>query len=137
SKPDALAVIDVKPTSPTFSQIVHTVTMPHKGVRVPSFWLERLLIRVITTHRPCISRTALPDHPRDPVLAHLYHRYEAGSDQSEDSQDHRTRAIVQKDWLLAAPYGPLRAGRHLRKYAWRRRQRWHHRSPRYLHHGLR
>src|ERR1700719_1969178 len=31
SKPDALAVIDVKRGSPTFSQIVHTVTMPHKG----------------------------------------------------------------------------------------------------------
>ena len=28
SKPDALAVIDVKPGSPTFSQIVHTITMP-------------------------------------------------------------------------------------------------------------
>ena len=31
SNPDALAVIDVKPGSPTFSQIVHTVTMPYKG----------------------------------------------------------------------------------------------------------
>src|SRR5580700_3306587 len=31
SKPDALAVVDVKPGSPTFSKIVHTVTMPHKG----------------------------------------------------------------------------------------------------------
>ena len=31
SKPDALAVIDVKPGSPTFRQIVHTVTMPKKG----------------------------------------------------------------------------------------------------------
>ena len=31
SKPDALAVIDVKPGSPTYSQIVHTVTMPYKG----------------------------------------------------------------------------------------------------------
>jgi selenium-binding protein 1 len=30
-KPDALAVIDVKPGSPTFSQVVHTVTMPNKG----------------------------------------------------------------------------------------------------------
>src|SRR5262249_23508737 len=29
SKPDALAVIDVKPGSSTFSQIVHTVTMPN------------------------------------------------------------------------------------------------------------
>jgi selenium-binding protein 1 len=31
SKPDALAVIDTKPGSPTFSQIVHTVTMPNRG----------------------------------------------------------------------------------------------------------
>ena len=31
SKPDALAVIDVKPDSPTYSQIVHTVVMPYKG----------------------------------------------------------------------------------------------------------
>jgi methanethiol oxidase len=31
SKPDALAVIDVKPGSPTYSQVVHTVTMPNKG----------------------------------------------------------------------------------------------------------
>src|SRR5215210_5667683 len=31
SKPDALAVIAVKPGSPTCSQVVHTVTMPHKG----------------------------------------------------------------------------------------------------------
>src|ERR1700733_7768872 len=31
SKPDALAVIDVKPGSPTYSGVVHTVTMPFKG----------------------------------------------------------------------------------------------------------
>ena len=31
SKPDALAVIDVRPGSPTFSQVVHTVVMPNKG----------------------------------------------------------------------------------------------------------
>jgi methanethiol oxidase len=31
SKPDALAVIDVKRGSPRFGQIVHTVTMPNKG----------------------------------------------------------------------------------------------------------
>ena len=30
-KADALAVIDVKPTSSTYSQIVHTVTMPNNG----------------------------------------------------------------------------------------------------------
>src|SRR5947207_13514197 len=31
SKPDALAVIDVNPSSQNYSQIVHTVTMPNKG----------------------------------------------------------------------------------------------------------
>jgi selenium-binding protein 1 len=31
SKPDALAVVDVKPGSPTFSQVVHTVTMPTRA----------------------------------------------------------------------------------------------------------
>ena len=31
SKPDALAVIDVKHGSPTYSQVVHTVVMPNKG----------------------------------------------------------------------------------------------------------
>lgn len=31
SQPDALAVIDVKPGSPTYSQVVHTVPVPNKG----------------------------------------------------------------------------------------------------------
>jgi selenium-binding protein 1 len=31
SKPDTLAVIDVKPGSQTYSQIVHTISMPNKG----------------------------------------------------------------------------------------------------------
>ena len=31
SQPDALAVIDVKPGSPTYSRVVHTVPMPNKG----------------------------------------------------------------------------------------------------------
>jgi hypothetical protein len=40
SKPDALAVIDVKPDSPTFSQIVHTVSRTqylsaHRPKRIP------------------------------------------------------------------------------------------------------
>ena len=34
SKPDALAVIDVKPGSATFSQVVHTVTMPISRERI-------------------------------------------------------------------------------------------------------
>ena len=36
SKPDALAVIDVKPGSPSYSQVVHTVVMPNKVARCSS-----------------------------------------------------------------------------------------------------
>ena len=72
SKPDALAMIDVKPGSPTFSQIVHTVTMPFKGDEFHHFRLERMLVCIVATHRSCIPRTALPDHPRASLVAHLY-----------------------------------------------------------------
>ena len=90
SKPDALAVIDVKPGSPTYSQIVHTVTMPQQGRRVPPFRLERLLVVLVAAHRPRVPRAALPDHPRAPLLAHLCRGYEARSHQGQDLQDHRT-----------------------------------------------
>ena len=37
SQPDALAVIDVKPGSPTYSQVVHTVPMTHRGDELHHF----------------------------------------------------------------------------------------------------
>src|SRR5258708_10000085 len=37
SKPDALAVIDVKPGSSSYGQVVHTLTMPNKGDEVHHF----------------------------------------------------------------------------------------------------
>ena len=49
SKPDALAVIDVKPGSPTFSQIVHTLTMPYKGDEFHHFaWASLNVSRAVT-----------------------------------------------------------------------------------------
>src|SRR5881398_3292704 len=86
SKPDALAVIDVKPGSPTYSQIVHTVTMPNKGDEFHHFGWNALLL-IVAADRPRLSRAALPDHPRHPLLAHLYRRHQARSEASQDSQD--------------------------------------------------
>src|SRR6266542_638906 len=75
SQPDALAVIDVKPGSPSFSQIVHTVTMPYKGDEFHHFgW------------NACSS--ALSPLTGHAFLEHLCRRYEARSHQGEDSQDH-------------------------------------------------
>src|SRR3982751_1193858 len=136
AKPDALAVIDVKPGSPTLQS-----GRPHgddalQGGRVPPFRLECLLVVLVAAHRSRVSRAALSDHPRHPLLAHLRGGYEARSYSGEDPQDHRAGGAVQKIRLLAAPHGPLRAGRHLRQYAWGRRQGRHRRAARRLHHGL-
>ncbi len=137
AKPDALAVIDVKRGSPTFSQIVHTVVDALQGRRVPPFRLERLLLGLVAARRPRLPRAALPDHPGYPVLADLCRRHQAGSHPGEDPQDHRARGALQEDRLLAAAHRPLRAGRHLRQHARRRRQGRHRRAARHLHHGLR
>jgi hypothetical protein len=50
SKPDALAVIDVKRGSPTFSQVVHIVTMPHKGDAIDAIRKHKDTICVIALH---------------------------------------------------------------------------------------
>jgi hypothetical protein len=77
SKPDALAVIDVKPASSTFSQIVHTVVMPNKGDEFHHFGWKCLLVVLVAAHRSRVPGAALPDHPRHPLLTHLYRGYEA------------------------------------------------------------
>ena len=121
SKPDALAVIDVKPGSPTFSQIVHTVTMPYKGDEFHHFgWnacsssLSPLTGHAFLERRYLIipglrsSRIYIVDTKPDPTTG-------------KNPQDHRARGGVQEDRLLAAPHCPLRSGRHLRQHARRRR----------------
>ena len=94
SKPDALAVIDVKPASPTFSQIVHTVTMPNKGDEFHHFgWnacssaLSPLTGHAFVERRYLVipgirsSRIYVIDTKPDPTM-------------SENSQDHRARGGV-------------------------------------------
>jgi selenium-binding protein 1 len=68
SKPDALAVIDVKTGSPTYSQTVHTVTMPYKGDEFHHFGWNALLFGLVTARVP---RAALSDHSGHPLVAHL------------------------------------------------------------------
>ncbi len=113
SQPDALAVIDTKPGSPTFSQIVHTVTMPNKGDEFHHFgW------NACSSALPPLTGHAFH---RAPLLAYLHCGYEARSHPGKNPQDHRARGGVQEDRLLAAPHGPLRSGRRLRQHARRRR----------------
>ena len=137
SKPDALAVIDVKPGSPTYSQIVHTVTMPYNGDEFHHFgwnacssslspltghaFIERryLIIPGIRSSRIYVVDTK--PHPTDAKIHKIIEPEE----------------LFREDWLFAAPYGSLWPGRHLRQHARRRRQGWHRRPARRLHHELR
>ena len=85
SKPDALAVIDVRPGSPTFSQVVHTVTMPNKGDEFHHFgWnacssaLSPLTGHAFLERRYLIipgirsSRIYVVDTKPDPTKAHIH-----------------------------------------------------------------
>jgi methanethiol oxidase len=85
SKPDALAVIDVKPGSRTYSQIVHTVTMPHKGDEFHHFGWNACSssLSPLTGHAFLERRYLII--PGAPFLAHLYRGYEARSHQGENS----------------------------------------------------
>src|SRR5260221_14703747 len=83
SKSDALAVIDVKPGSPTFSEVVHTVMMPNKGDEFHHFgWnacssgLSPLTGQAFLEGRYFII---------DPVLSNLYRGHETGSNKAADS----------------------------------------------------
>ena len=76
SKPDALAVIDVKPGSPTFSQVVHTVVMPNKGDEFHHFGWNACSSALSPLDGARFPGKALPHHPRDPVLSNLYRGYE-------------------------------------------------------------
>ena len=84
SKPDALAVIDVKPGSPTYSQIVHTVTMPYKGDEFHHFGWNACSSSLSPLTEPHVPRAALSDHSRHSLIAHLCGGYEAPSDPGED-----------------------------------------------------
>ena len=72
SKPDALAVIDVKPGSSTFSQIVHTVTMPYAGDAFHHFGWNACssALSPLTGHAFLERRYLIIPGP--PLLAHLY-----------------------------------------------------------------
>jgi selenium-binding protein 1 len=72
SKPDALAVIDVKPNSPTFSQIVHTVTMPHKGDEFHHFAWNACSSAL--SQRIALTQTGHEHGSALPLRADLYRR---------------------------------------------------------------
>src|SRR5215216_5981404 len=96
-----------------------------------------MFIGFVAADRPRFPRAALPHNPRSAVLSNLYCGHEARSHPGDDSQDHRAGGNFQKDRLLAAAHGPLRAGRHLRQHSRRRGQGWYGWTARRLHHGLR
>ena len=137
SKPDALAVIDVNPSSQNYSQIVHTVTMPNKGDEFHHFgWnacsssLSPLTGHAFLERRYLIipgmrsSRIYIVDTKPDPTKAAIHKIIEP-------------EEIFRKTGYSRPAHRSLRAGRHLRLDARRRRQERHRWTTRRIHHGLR
>ena len=80
SQPDALAVIDVKPGSPSYGRIVHTVAMPHKGDEFHHFGWNACSSSLSPLTGPRLPGAALPDHPGHPLVADLCRGHQAGPD---------------------------------------------------------
>jgi hypothetical protein len=120
SQPDGLAVVDVDPSSKTYSQIVHQVIMPNKGDEFHHFgwnacssalsplsghaFLERryLIIPGIRSSRIYVIDV------KEPLKAKIHKIIEPG------------RGFCQ-DRLFPPAHHPLRPRRHLCLDAWRRR----------------
>ena len=122
AQPDALAVVDLDPASPTYAGIVETVPMPNLGDELHHFgWnacssclcpnaphphVERryLIVPGLRSSRIHVLDTK-PD-PRKPRIV----------------QGDRAGGARRKDRLHAAAHGPLRSGRDLRDRARQRRR---------------
>ena len=136
SKPDALAVIEVKPGSPKFSQIVHTVTMPYKGDEFHHFGWNACSSAL----SPLTGHTFL--EPRYLIIpglrsSRIYVVDTKPEPTGENSQGHRARGGVQEDRLFTATHGALRPRRDLHRqhgWWWKGRNRW---AGWHLHYGLR
>ena len=96
SQPDALAIVDLDPGSKSLGKIVPHSDHAQQGRRVSPFWLERLLIGVVSACRPRLPGAALPDHPGHSILAHLRDRHQARSDQGEE-----IHKIIEPEEVLA------------------------------------
>ena len=101
SSPDALAVIDVTPGSPTYSQIVHTVTMPHKGDEFHHFGWNACSssLSPLTGHAFLERRYLIIPGIRSSRIYVV--DTQAASHAGEDPQDHRTGGGVPEDGLFA------------------------------------
>ena len=107
SKPDALAVIDVKPGSRTYGKIVHTVTMPNKGDEFHHFGWNACssALSPLTGHAFLERRYLIIPGMRS---SRIYVIDTKPIRRGKDPQDHRARGSLQQDRLLAAAHDPLR-----------------------------
>ena len=104
SKPDALAIIDVKPGSPTYGQVVHTVTMPNKGDEFHHFGWNACssALSPLTGHAFLERRYLIIPGIRSSRI--YVDRHQAASDAGQDPQDHRAGGGVPQNRLLAAAH---------------------------------
>ena len=82
--PDAIAVVDADPASPTYSKIVGGVDMPQTGRRAAPLWLERMQLLPLPQRAASAYRAALSRGAGLALLAHLHHRHQARPAEPDD-----------------------------------------------------
>ena len=101
---------------PTYGQRGRLERAAHRRQRAAPLRLERLLQRAVPPgpRRPRPAAGApLPDRPRHPLLPHLCAGHQARPPQPPGRPGDHGRGAGRQGRLLAAPYRPLRARRHL------------------------
>ena len=122
---DAMAVLDVDPSSDTYGKVVGWSRAAHRRQRAAPLRLERLLQRPVPPgpRRPRPAAGApLPDRPRHPLLADLCAGHQARPAQPQGRPRHHGRGAGRQGRLLPAPHRPLRPRRHLRVQPGRRQR---------------
>ena len=91
SRPDALAVVDVDPSSKTYGSVLHRLDMPHRGDEFHHFGWNACSSALSPMSGHAFLQRRYLVMPGHPLVAHLHRRHPARPDAADDRESHRAR----------------------------------------------
>jgi selenium-binding protein 1 len=125
SRPDAIAVVDVDPSSKHYAKVLKRVDLPNRGDELHHFGWNACssALSPLTGHPFLQRRYLIVPGMRSSRLYILDTQPDPAA--PEAGQDDRAGRDPAQDRLFAAAHGALRSGGHLRQHAGRRRRGRH------------